>query len=131
MDARTRIKPEAGTTPDASAERRWIKISPINKRRWENFKANRRGYWSLWIFLALFLIDRIGVLGFFLADLGVDVGIERRLREQLECGYESERRDKKRVAKLHGFSLGWREYRNREWPILARSAAVPVGNASR
>ncbi len=32
-----------------------LALSPINRRRWENFKANRRGYWSLWIFLALFL----------------------------------------------------------------------------
>jgi microcin C transport system permease protein len=32
------------------------RLSPINKRRWENFKANRRGYWSFWIFLALFII---------------------------------------------------------------------------
>ena len=32
-------------------------LSPINQRRWENFKANRRGYWSLWIFLALFLVS--------------------------------------------------------------------------
>jgi microcin C transport system permease protein len=31
-------------------------LSPINVRRWRNFKANRRGYWSLWIFLALFVI---------------------------------------------------------------------------
>ncbi len=31
-------------------------LSPINQRRWQNFKANRRGYWSLWIFLALFTI---------------------------------------------------------------------------
>ena len=22
-------------------------LSPTNLRRWENFKANRRGYWSL------------------------------------------------------------------------------------
>ena len=29
-------------------------LSPLNQRRWQNFKANRRGYWSLWIFLALF-----------------------------------------------------------------------------
>jgi microcin C transport system permease protein len=29
-------------------------LSPINRRRWRNFRANRRGYWSLWIFLALF-----------------------------------------------------------------------------
>ena len=31
------------------------RLSPLNKRRWSNFKANRRGWWSLWIFLALFL----------------------------------------------------------------------------
>jgi microcin C transport system permease protein len=30
-------------------------LSPTNKRRWANFKANRRGYWSLWIFLILFI----------------------------------------------------------------------------
>ncbi|MDP2118896.1 MAG: ABC transporter permease [Hoeflea sp.] len=29
-------------------------LSPTNRRRWANFKANRRGYWSLWLFLALF-----------------------------------------------------------------------------
>ena len=32
-------------------------LSPLNKRRWRNFKANRRGYWSLWIFLALFVVS--------------------------------------------------------------------------
>ena len=31
--------------------------SPINRRRWENFRANRRGYWSLWIFLVLFIMS--------------------------------------------------------------------------
>jgi len=30
-----------------------IPIRPITRRRIQNFKANRRGYWSLWIFLAL------------------------------------------------------------------------------
>ncbi|MGD9669000.1 MAG: ABC transporter permease [Hyphomicrobiaceae bacterium] len=34
-----------------------FQFSPINKRRWENFKANRRGFWSLWVFLALFTIS--------------------------------------------------------------------------
>jgi microcin C transport system permease protein len=29
-------------------------LSPINRRRWNNFRRNRRGFWSLWIFLALF-----------------------------------------------------------------------------
>jgi microcin C transport system permease protein len=28
--------------------------NPIHQRRWRNFKANRRGWWSLWIFLVLF-----------------------------------------------------------------------------
>ncbi len=31
-----------------------MKLSPVSRRRWGNFRANRRGYWSLWIFLALF-----------------------------------------------------------------------------
>ncbi|HTY68511.1 MAG TPA: ABC transporter permease [Alphaproteobacteria bacterium] len=30
------------------------RLSPLNQRRLANFKANRRGYWSLWIFLAVF-----------------------------------------------------------------------------
>ncbi|HEV7292205.1 MAG TPA: ABC transporter permease [Devosia sp.] len=30
-------------------------LSPLNQRRWDNFRRNRRGWWSLWIFLALFL----------------------------------------------------------------------------
>ncbi|MFQ3623103.1 MAG: ABC transporter permease, partial [Acetobacteraceae bacterium] len=30
-------------------------MTPITRRRLANFRANRRGFWSLWIFLALFL----------------------------------------------------------------------------
>jgi len=33
-----------------------MKLSPITRRRLEGFRANRRGFWSLWVFLALFLI---------------------------------------------------------------------------
>jgi microcin C transport system permease protein len=36
---------------------RLLKPSPINRRRWENFKANRRGFWALWIFLVLFILS--------------------------------------------------------------------------
>jgi len=32
-------------------------ISPLNQRRWRNFRSNRRGYWSFWIFALLFLIS--------------------------------------------------------------------------
>jgi microcin C transport system permease protein len=34
-----------------------FELSPLNARRWRNFKANRRGHWSLWIFLILFVIS--------------------------------------------------------------------------
>ena len=32
-------------------------LSPINKRRLANFRANRRGYWSFWIFMVLFIVS--------------------------------------------------------------------------
>ena len=28
--------------------------TPLNRRRWANFKANKRGFWALWLFLAFF-----------------------------------------------------------------------------
>lgn len=33
------------------------KLSPLNQRRWQKFKHNRRGYYSLWIFVVLFVIS--------------------------------------------------------------------------
>jgi microcin C transport system permease protein len=30
------------------------KITPLTRRRLDNFRANKRGFWSLWIFLVLF-----------------------------------------------------------------------------
>ena len=32
------------------------RLSPLNRRRLANFTANRRGLWSLWIFLVLFVV---------------------------------------------------------------------------
>jgi microcin C transport system permease protein len=62
VDARTSVK-----VPDTTAvaptglavppERRRIDLSPMGRRRWENFKANRRGYWSFWIFAILFVVS--------------------------------------------------------------------------
>ncbi len=34
-----------------------LKVSPLTRRRLRNFRANRRGFWSFWIFLALFVIS--------------------------------------------------------------------------
>jgi ABC-type uncharacterized transport system, permease component len=40
----------------APAETRRSRLSPINQRRLANFRANRRGWWSFWIFLVLFVV---------------------------------------------------------------------------
>ncbi|MGR9185632.1 ABC transporter permease [Rhizobium leguminosarum] len=32
-------------------------LSPTNIRRWQNFRANGRGYWSLWLFMLLFVLS--------------------------------------------------------------------------
>ena len=40
----------------ALPEGRRVALSPINRRRWQNFKANKRGYWSFWIFMILFIV---------------------------------------------------------------------------
>lgn len=60
MDARTGEAAVTAADPAAGgwlrAFRRRLTLGPVNRRRWESFKANRRGFWSLWIFLALFLI---------------------------------------------------------------------------
>ena len=60
---------EESPTPSWLAPgRRWpdrFRLSPINARRWSNFKANRRGYWSLIVFLSLF---GISIFAEFLAN---------------------------------------------------------------
>ena len=48
------------TTPvvaDPPPRLRRFALSPLNRRRWENFKRNRRGYWALWLFLVLFFVS--------------------------------------------------------------------------
>ncbi|MBL6953388.1 MAG: ABC transporter permease [Alphaproteobacteria bacterium] len=41
------------------------RVTPLTRRRLRNFRANKRGYWSLWIFLALFVL---GLLAEFIAN---------------------------------------------------------------
>ncbi len=53
--AQTPVGTPAG--PIAAPARRRFGLSPVNRRRWENFKRNRRGYLSLWIFATLFVIS--------------------------------------------------------------------------
>jgi microcin C transport system permease protein len=41
----------------AEQKQGWFRLSPINRRRLTNFKANRRGYWCFWIFLFFFVLS--------------------------------------------------------------------------
>ncbi|MBB6343130.1 microcin C transport system permease protein [Pseudomonas fluvialis] len=34
-----------------------MRLSPLNQRRFARFKANKRGWWSLWLFLGLFIFS--------------------------------------------------------------------------
>jgi microcin C transport system permease protein len=56
------ISPPAGETQAVSPlglavtpESHEIDLVPLGRRRWRNFKANKRGYWSFWIFTLLFV----------------------------------------------------------------------------
>jgi len=35
----------------------WLRLSPLDQRRLANFKANKRGYWSFWLFMTLFVMS--------------------------------------------------------------------------
>ncbi|MEC3861978.1 ABC transporter permease [Mesobacterium sp. TK19101] len=45
--------PPAIPAPKEPRKPRW-QLSPLNQRRWRNFKRNRRAFWSLWVFLLMF-----------------------------------------------------------------------------
>jgi microcin C transport system permease protein len=48
------VRPVSDVTPPLP---RRFALSPINQRRWSNFKSNRRGWWSFWLFLILFILS--------------------------------------------------------------------------
>ena len=39
-----------------------LRLSPLGARRWANFRANRRGSISLWIFVVLFAVSLVAEL---------------------------------------------------------------------
>jgi len=41
----------------ATKEKHGHLLSPLMRRRWANFKANRRGYWSLWIIGTMMILS--------------------------------------------------------------------------
>jgi microcin C transport system permease protein len=56
--------------------RNMLDLSPINRRRWQNFKGNRRGWWSFWIFLVLFVFSLFAEL--FVNDRPYYISFEGR-----------------------------------------------------
>ena len=62
MDERTSIEVPETTAQSplglaVPPEGHRVSISPLNWRRWENFKANRRGYYAFWLFMVLFVVS--------------------------------------------------------------------------
>lgn len=45
------------TIVQSTEQRSWLQMSPLTQRRWANFKANKRGYWSLWIIGSLVVLS--------------------------------------------------------------------------
>jgi microcin C transport system permease protein len=52
----TKKPPSPPVEPATPAPARF-QVSALNRRRWQNFKGHRRGYWSLWIFSILFFVS--------------------------------------------------------------------------
>ena len=50
-------EPVAAANVEAPPQKSWLDLSPINRRRWRNFRANKRGSWSLIVFAVLFVIS--------------------------------------------------------------------------
>src|SRR5256886_16223031 len=53
-----------------------LALSPLNRRRWLSFKANRRGYWAFWIFMVLFVLSLMAE--FIANDNPIYVRFERK-----------------------------------------------------
>ncbi len=49
----------SGHQTDQAKRAFWFRrpLTPLARRRIDNFKRNRRGYWSLWVFLVLFTVS--------------------------------------------------------------------------
>src|SRR3546814_17887128 len=39
-----------------------FRLAPLGRRRFDRFKKNRRGWWSLWLFIGLFVVTLGGEL---------------------------------------------------------------------
>ena len=51
------MRQAAGALRPREARVLFWRLTPLTRRRLANFRANRRGFWSLWLFLAIFLVS--------------------------------------------------------------------------
>ena len=69
-------QPGAPIPPRAAPARKRAWLSPLNQRRWRNFKRNRRAFWSLIIFAVLF---GVSLFAEFIANV-------KSILANFECG---------------------------------------------
>jgi len=51
-----RLRTQRRMTPATTRRFLGLQVTPIMARRWRNFRSNKRGFWSTWIFLAVFFV---------------------------------------------------------------------------
>ena len=86
-----------------------IRVSPLNRRRLANFRANRRGYLSFWLFLVLFVLSLFAE--FIANDRPVVVSYKGEILFPVFVDYPEE--------KFGGF-LAQTDYRD---PVIAKEIA--------
>ncbi len=85
-------------------------FSPVNQARWARFRHNRRGYWSLWLFLILFLCSLAPSCSPTIARCwcstgpAVRPGVEKLHRANLRRRV----RNRRRLSGSRGCSSSWR-----------------------
>lgn len=73
----TTVTDSSGRLAPPIARSGWLRLTPLDRRRFDNFKANRRGYWSFWLFMLLFVMSLLSnilandrpVLAFYKGEL--------------------------------------------------------------
>ncbi|GGL69550.1 ABC transporter permease [Wenxinia marina] len=82
------VDPSTTLTPQGAPTGRRPRLSPLNQRRWRNFKRNRRALWSLWIFGILFGLSLFAE--FFANDKPVLVSYRGEIRMPIFSFYSEQ-----------------------------------------
>ena len=50
-----RDAPASTSLAPPMAQHGWLRLTPVNRRRLDNFRRNRRGYYAFWLFMVMFV----------------------------------------------------------------------------